>query len=227
MGRGRGGGRLPRLLVIRLAWMRVGTRIGRGGRLGPCTHQRLRHTPASLATGGPRCRIQVHRHATRCCGDACGLHLRNLSQCTCCGAQATFGTFAGQCVRGGRIARRGGCGCGQPPPERLKPPQRLRKASQTARGFTRGNRAGGVALALNGPVRAGGLRDFPAANSFAPDGRGFTCGTARVAWHSPVPDQSAQADFAIFQRRIHSLRTGLGPGAKTRVRSCRRPVPGE
>jgi hypothetical protein len=32
----------------------------------------------------------------------------------------------------------------------------------------------------------------------------------RCAWYSPAPDQSAQADFANFQRRIHSLRRGRG-----------------
>jgi hypothetical protein len=58
-------------------------------------------------------------------------------------------------------------GRGPERPERLKSPQRQRKASQTARGFTcvpcrwRGTRP-------RRRVRAGGLREFPAANSFAP-----------------------------------------------------------
>ena len=81
--------------------------------------------------------------------------------------------------RGRRPATAPGAGLrtrGRPPRERLKPPQRLRKASQTARGFT----------CLNGDCHV------------RPESRSR-------AWHSPATDQSAQADFAIFQRRIHSL----------------------
>jgi hypothetical protein len=33
------------------------------------------------------------------------------------------------------------------------------------------------------------------------DGGALAC----RAWHSPAPDQSAQADFVPFQRQIHSL----------------------
>jgi hypothetical protein len=65
--------------------------------------------------------------------------------------------------------------------ERLKSPQRLRNASQTARGFN----------SLDNIGRR------------CPEGR-------RRAWHPPAPDPSAKADFANFQRRIHSLRRGRG-----------------
>jgi hypothetical protein len=75
------------------------------------------------------------------------------------------------CVGEGVDFERSVCPVARIERERLKPPQRPRKASQTA--------------------------------------RGFTSKTHHPARHSPPPDQSAQADFAIFQRRIHSLRTGL------------------
>jgi hypothetical protein len=53
-----------------------------------------------------------------------------------------------------------------PAPERMKPPQRLRKALQTAQGFTCERQTAGA-------VRDGGLRASPAAISIAH--RGFTC----------------------------------------------------
>jgi hypothetical protein len=88
-------------------------------------------------------------------------------------------------------------------------------------------------------VHAGGLSDFPAANSFAPWRRTprETCrGTAGSPGRAPPSPrrqgrQSTQVDFVIFQRRIHSLpgggRRGRSVAGRQGARGVHRPRPGD
>ena len=78
----------------------------------------------------------------------------------------------------------------------------------------------------HGPVREGGLRAFPAANSFAPGPPGLR----RGALPPPAPDPSAQADIAGSLPRIHSpgldARRGSGsPPGPPDLRSGAPPPP--